>query len=177
MAGGRHDNDPTLMLDVPAFLRAQVREVHRELENYLTEWESALGPGSTARGSPVPALFLHGATVEDVAIHTLLLREAPLFSSAWAGTGMARYAPVDMEPIRSYAQAVYDATDTYLGALTLDAASRRVDLSRLNLGQPTVAWVVSHFVVLELAHLGGELMSAAHISRATDHPCSDLYRT
>jgi hypothetical protein len=177
MVGERQqDTDLRLILDVPAFLRAQVREVHLELDAYLTAWVGALARGSTTRGSPVPALFLHGATVEDVAIHTLLLREAPLFSTTWAGTGMARYAPVDVEPIRSYAHKVYAATDAYLAALTLDAASRRVDLSRLNLGQPTVAWVVSHFVVLELAHLGGELMSAARSSAATDHPCSDLYR-
>jgi hypothetical protein len=173
----RHETDPTLMLDVPTFLRAQVREVHLQLDTYLTAWVAELGPGSTTRGSPVPALFLHGATVEDVAIHTLLLKEDTLFSTAWAGTGMARYAPVDLEPIRAYAQEVYAATDAYLAGLTLDAASRRVDLSRLGLGQPSVAWVVSHFVVLELAHLSGELMSAAHIPGATDHPCTDLYRT
>jgi hypothetical protein len=177
MPGGqRHDTDPTLMLDVPAFLRAQVREVHQQLETYLSTWADALAPGSSTRGSPVPALYLHGATVEDVAIHTLLLRASTLFSSAWAGAGMARYAPVDIEPIRAYAHEVYAATDAYLASLTLDAASRRVDLSRLNLGQPSVAWVVSHFVVLELAHLSGELMSAAHMPGASEHPCSDLHR-
>jgi hypothetical protein len=162
--------------DVPSFLRAQVREVHRELDAYFSAWESALGQGATPRGSPVPALYLHGATVEDVTIHSLLLKQSPLFSTVWEGTGVARYAPVDVAPIRSYAQRVYAATDAYLAGLSLDEVSRRVDLSRLRLGEPTVAWVVSHFVVLELAHLGGELMSAAHISGATDHPCSDLYR-
>jgi hypothetical protein len=177
MAGGQHDTHPTLMLDVPAFLRAQVREVHKELDTYLTAWVDAAGVGTKARGSPVLALYLHGATVEDVAIHTLLLKEPPLFSTSWAGAGTARYAPVDVEPIRVYAQEVFAATDAYLSNLTLDAASRRVDLSRLHMGQPSVAWVVSHFVVLELSHLAGELMSAAHIQGATDHPCSDLYRT
>jgi len=172
----RQESDPTLILDVPSFLRAQVREVHQELETYLSAWVDALAPGTTTQGSPVPALYLHGATVEDVAIHTLLLKQAPLFSTAWAGTSVARYAPVDVGPIRSYAQKVYAATDAYLASLTLDAASRRVNLSRLNLGQPTVAWVVSHFVVLELSHLGGELMSAAHVTGATDHPCVDLFR-
>ena len=37
MTGGRrHETDPTLMLDVPTFLRAQVREVHLQLDTYLT---------------------------------------------------------------------------------------------------------------------------------------------
>src|ERR1700738_4953167 len=129
MVGGRrHDTDPTLMLDVPAFLRAQVREVHLQLDGYLSAWVADLGPASTTRGSPVPALYLHGATVEDVAIHTLLLKTDTLFSTAWSGTGMARFAPVDVAPIRTYAQAVYAATDAYLATLTIDAASRRIDL-------------------------------------------------
>jgi hypothetical protein len=172
----RQDTDSIFVQDVPALLRVQVQEVHRQLDSYLATWLRALAPGSATRGSPVPALYLHGATVEDVAIHTLLRGEPPLFSATWAGTGTARFAPVDVEPIRSYAQEVYAATDAYLAALTLGDASRRIDLSRLDLGRPTVAWVISHFVVLELAHLGGELMAATNIPGASDHPCSYLYR-
>jgi hypothetical protein len=123
----------------------------------------------------VPFLYVHGATVEDVVINSLLRGESPLFATAWEGTGLARYAPTDVESIRRYAQKVYAATDTYLASLTVHGISRRVDLPRLNLGQPTVAWIVSHFVVLELAHLGGELMRAAHVTGATDHPCSFLF--
>ncbi len=176
LSGRRRDTDPTLLLDVPALLRAQVREVHDGLEAQLTAWAGALAEGATTRGSPVPALYLHGATVEDVAIHTLLLEQAPLFSTAWSGTGLARYAPTDVAPIRRYVEEVYAATDAYLSALTVEAASRRVDLARLSLGQPSVAWVVSHFVVLELAHLSGELVNAPHLPGATRHPCSDMYR-
>jgi hypothetical protein len=168
--------DPARSLDVPSFLLAQVREVHHELDACLTAWAAGLPPGSTTRGSPVPALYLHGATVEDVAVQTLLRHAPPLFSTVWTGSGVARYAPVDIDPIRSYADQVYAATETYLAELSLDEATRTIDLSRLNLGRPTVAWVVSHFVVLELAHLGGELMSAANSAGAVDHPCSDLYR-
>ncbi len=168
--------DPTLLLDVPSLLRAQVREVHLELDAQFTARLSARAEGATTRGSPVSALYLHGATVEDVAIHTLLLKQPPLFSTIWSGTGEARYAPTDVAPIRRYATEVFAATDAYLGALTVHSASRRVDLARLNLGQPSVAWVVSHFVVLELAHIGGELVSPAALYGPTDHPCSDMYR-
>jgi hypothetical protein len=170
------NTDPERSLDVPAFLRAQVREVHQELDACLTRWVTGLPQGATTRGSPVPALYLHGATVEDVAIQALLRHVSPLFSTTWTGAGVARYAPVDIEPIRTYAHQVYAATDSFLAGLSLSEAAHTVDLSRLNLGTPTVAWVVSHFVVLELAHLGGELMSAANAAGAVDHPCSDLYR-
>jgi hypothetical protein len=172
----RQDASSTHIQDVAALLRSQVREVHEELDTYVTAWMRALAPGSVISGSLVPLLYLHGMTVEDVAIHSLLLRDSPLFATAWNGTGLARYAPVDMASIRSYAQQVYAATDTYLACLTVDELSRTVDLSGLSLGQQTVAWIVSHFVVLELAHLGGELMQAAHVPGAADHPCSFLYR-
>jgi hypothetical protein len=170
------DTDLTRGLDVPAFLRQQVHEVHLEFDACLTAWVDGLVTGSTTRGSPVPALYLHGATVEDVAVHSLLLQEPPLFSTAWDGSRLARYAPVDIEPIRSYARKVHAATDDYLASLTLEAVCRTVDLSQFKLGHPTVAWVVSHFVVLEIAHLGGELMSAANVKGGADHPCSHLYR-
>jgi hypothetical protein len=54
-----------------------------------------------------------------------------------------------------------------MAELTAEAASGTVDLSRLDLGHPTVAWVVSKFVVLELAQLCGELISAVQASKTT----------
>jgi hypothetical protein len=79
----------------------------------------------------------------------------------WAGEGPARYSTTDLVPLRAYAQQVFAATDAYLAGLAPHEASQTVDLTRLGQGRPTVAWVVSKFVVLELAKIYGELASVA----------------
>jgi hypothetical protein len=149
-----------LGLDVASLLRAQVRDVHRDLDDYLTNWLRGMAPASPPAGSPAVALYVHAATVEDLTVHSLLCGIAPVYESNWAGKGPARYSTTNLTPVRAYAQQVFAATDAYLAGLAPAGFREKVDLSRHGLGQPTVAWVVSKFVVLQLAHLCGELTSA-----------------
>jgi len=148
-------------LDAAELLRAQVREVHRELDEGLNDWLRAQAPAAPPTGSRVVALYIHAATVEDVTIHLLVLRVAPVYETDWGGKGPARYSTTDLVPLRAYAQQVFAATDAYLAGLAPHEASQTVDLTRLGQGRPTVAWVVSKFVVLELAKIYGELASVA----------------
>jgi len=152
----------TDLLDVPAVLRAQVREVHRQLDEGLTDWLRALAPSAPATGSRVVALYIHAATVEDITMQSLLRQVAPIYETDWPGKGPGHYSTSDLVPLRAYAQQVFAATDAYLAHLAPDEASQTVDLSRLGQGQLTIAWVVSKFVVLQLAQIYGELTSAAH---------------
>ncbi len=147
-------------MDAAGLLRAQVREVHRELDDGLTEWLRALAPAAPPPGSRVLALYVHAATVEDVTLHSLLRQVTPIYETEWAGKGPGRYSTAEIEPVRAYAQQVFAATDAYLAGLSPDEVSQTVDLSRLGQGRPTVAWVVSKFIVLQLAQIYGELMSA-----------------
>jgi hypothetical protein len=149
-------------LDAPELLRAQVREVHRELDEGLTEWLRMLAPAVPPKGAVVVSLYLHAATVEDVTIHSLLRRVAPVYETDWAGKGPAHYSTADLLPLRAYAQQVFAATDAYLAGLGPNEVHEVVDLSRLDLGKQTVAWIVSKFVVLQLAQIYGELTSAVH---------------
>ena len=121
-------------------------------------------PGLAAphTGSRIVALYVHAATVEDITIHSLLRRVAAVYETDWAGKGPAHYSTADLVPLRAYAQQVFAATDAYLAGLAPDEASQTVDLTRLGQGRPTVAWVVSKFVVLQLAQIYGELTSAVH---------------
>jgi hypothetical protein len=160
MAADEQRGDGTHGLDAARLLRAQVREVHRELDEGLTEWLRGLAGSAPPSRSRVVALYLHAATVEDVTIQSLLRRVAPVYEADWAGKGPALYSTADLVPLRAYAQQVFAATDAYLAGLTHDEASQTVDLSRLGQGRPTVAWVVSKFVVLQLAQIYGELTSA-----------------
>jgi hypothetical protein len=152
----------TYGLDAARLLRAQIEEVHRELDEGLTDWLRSVAPAGPPPASRVIALYLHAATVEDVTIQSLLRRVAPVYETHWPGKGPAHYSTGDLMPLRAYAQQVFAATDAYLAKLGPDAATETVDLSRLGQGRPTVAWVVSKFVVLQLAQIYGELTSAVH---------------
>jgi hypothetical protein len=143
-------------------LRMQVQEVHRELDEGLTEWLRTLVPATPPERSRVVALYVHAATVEDITIHSLLRQVAPVYETSWAGAGPGNYSTADLMPLRAYAQQVFADTDAYLAGLAPGETSQTVDLSRLGEGQPTVAWVVSKFVVLQLAQICGQLADAAH---------------
>jgi hypothetical protein len=143
-------------IDAAGLLRAQVQEVHAELDGYFTKWLCRLAPAAPAPGSLAVALYVHAATAEDVTVQSLLRRRAPIYQTDWAGKGPARYSTANLEPIRVYAQQVFAATDLYLTELTTSALSQPVDMSRHGLGTPTVAWVVSKFIVLQLARICGE---------------------
>jgi hypothetical protein len=147
-------------VSVAALLRAQVQEIHDELDRYLTKWLCRIAPAVPPAGSVAVALYVHAATVEDVTIQSLLCQIAPIYQTAWPGKGPARYSTADLAPIRAYAQHVFATTDAYLAGLSPHALSQPVDLSRHALGQPTVAWVVSKFVVLQLARICGEFTIA-----------------
>lgn len=147
-------------VDVPDLLRDQLREVHRALDDGLTNWLRAMAPAVPPTGSRVVALYVHAATVEDITVQSLLRSVSPLYETDWAGKGPAHYSTADLTPLRAYAQQVFAATDSYLARLTPGEAGQTVDLSRLGEGHPTVAWVMSKFVLLELAQICGQLTSA-----------------
>jgi hypothetical protein len=153
MAAGEQRGSCIFRLDTARLLRAQVQEVHRELDEALTEWLLALAPAAPPSGSRVVGLYLHAATVEDISVQSLLRRVAPIYQTRWAGKGPARYSTADLVPLRAYVQEVFAATDAYLAGMTPDEANRTVDLSRLSQGRPTVAWVVGKFVVLQHAQI------------------------
>jgi hypothetical protein len=158
MAPGEQREQLDHGIDAAGLLRAQVEEIHRALDETFNEWLRGL-PAAPPTGSLAVSLYIHAATVEDVTIHSLLRRVPPVYETDWAGKGPARYSTSDLVPLRAYAQQVFAATDAYLAALGPEAANQIIDLSRLGQGKPTVAWVVSKFIVLQLAQICGELTS------------------
>jgi hypothetical protein len=153
-------------LDAISLLRVQAEEVHRKLDTSFTEWLGGLPLASRPPRSEPVEVYVHAATIEDIAINALLLGVAPLFATEWAGRGPALYSTLELAPIQEYARQVFAATEAYLAALTPSMANDIVDLSRLGLGFPSVGWVVSRFVILELAQLTGELAAAVQASKA-----------
>jgi hypothetical protein len=163
---GEHAHSSQTPLEAAWLLRAQLGEVHRRLETSFTDWLQDLAPSAPPPRSQPVGVFIHAVTVEDTAVHTLLFGTPPLFATAWAGRGPAQYSTLDLAPIVSYARDVFRTTEAYLAGLSPAAVGETVDLSRLNLGHPTVGWVISRFIVLELAQMTGELISAVQADRA-----------
>jgi hypothetical protein len=153
--------------DAVRLLRAQVQEIHRELNEGLTAAVGGVDPVAPAEEALIVSLYVHAATVEDVTVQSLLRRVAPVYETDWAGKGPARYSTTDLAPLRAYAEQVFTATDAYLASLGPGEVNQKVDLSRLGLGQPTVAWIVSKFVILQLSKIYGELAGAARSRRRT----------
>jgi hypothetical protein len=145
-----------------ALLNIKVRQIHHELDGCLDDWLRTSNPASRPTGSRPVALYVHAAVVEDIAIQTLLRSVPPLFETSGIGSGPGHYTTMDLAPIRRYVQHVFKATEAFLTTLSPDAAAQTVDLSGINLGHPTVAWVLSRFVILELRGIYVELMSLCH---------------
>ncbi len=64
---------------------------------------------------------------------------------------------IDLNALRSYAQATYAASDEYLATLSDEQLRRTLDLSGLGLGTPTVQWILSGVVVGHASSHGGEI--------------------
>ncbi len=120
-------------------------------------------------GKPASALgqYAHIITGEDWLVNIKAGNKAPVMATTYAGrTGFAAPPPpfgwenwtrennVDLSALREYAQAVYQATDTYLGSITDDELSRPVDMSEVGLGQQTVASVIGLALLNAALHCG-----------------------
>ena len=109
--------------------------------------------------NPIGANYAHVVVGQDLLVNGRLKNGTPLFASAWAGkiglselpprpdpakpgfpnwSTWARQVKIDLPALRSYAGAVYAATDAYLASLTDADLAHAVDLSALGLGQMPV---------------------------------------
>jgi hypothetical protein len=117
-----------------ALLRRQFQFAHELLDGVterLTSEEAHRHPPGTA--APAGASYAQVVVCEDLSVNVVLGHGTPLALSTWAGrTGLSQLPPlarsadwqhwarrvrVDLAELRSYAQAVYAATDAYLAAL------------------------------------------------------------
>jgi hypothetical protein len=148
-----------------SLLRAQYQNAHEVLEGTLqdvTSEQAHWSPPGTA--NPLGATYAHIVISEDGVINGMLKGSGPLSVSTWAGkigvselppmpgpevgglpswSEWARRVKVDQAALRSYAQAVYAATDEYLASLTDDDLNRSLDLSGLGVGQQTLGWLLT----------------------------------
>lgn len=157
-------------------LRQQFQSAHQVLEGTMegvtAEQAHWVPPGMA---NPLGATYAHIITSEDGTITGMIRGAAPLFASTFAGkiglsvpppgpnpdqpgfpdwSEWARRVEVDLVALRDYAQAVYAASDEYLGSLTDEALTRAVDLSALGAGEQTVGQLLGTMVANAQWHTG-----------------------
>ena len=161
-------------------LREQVEQAHQYIEGIIatvTPEQAHLHPPGTVVNS-LGGNYAHLLVIEDLVINAILKGGAPFFASSWAGkTGMSTLPPlptpetpglpswqewstqvdIDLNALRSYAQATYAATEEYLASLSDEQLRQLVDLSGVGLGIPTVQWILSVVIVGHVYAHGGEI--------------------
>jgi len=151
--------------------RSLLRTAHEALEGTMADvtpaqvtWDP---PG---KAFSIAANYIHVVGSEDMGIQRLLRGVDLLATSAWAGrTGVSempplgpggdlktwsRQAKVDVPALQRYGQAVYAATDAYLASLTPEDLARRLDLSKLGLGDQPASFILNAIVANAAMHCG-----------------------
>ncbi|MBI5289180.1 MAG: DinB family protein [Chloroflexi bacterium] len=173
-------------MDTIEFLREQLGQARGFLEGTMGEIDDkrahAAMPGVL---NPIAATYAHLATGEDGFVQGLIRGQGPLFATSWAGrTGLSERPPerqpdggdwhdwaarvrVDLGELRSYAAAVGEATDAFVGSLTPGDLDRAVDLSPFGFGERTLGWVLGAGVLGHVLSHWGEIcaLNGAHGGR------------
>jgi hypothetical protein len=176
-------------MSISSLLRMQAQIAHQILEGTMadvTETQAHWTPPGIA--NPLGATYAHVLCSEDVIVHGMLQGAPPLAATSWAGrTGLSEPMPmpgpewseypawtrrvrVDLSSMRQYAQAVYAATDTYLGSLSDEDMDKPLDLSSTGLGPQTLG---SALALLVLNHIGtetGEIACLKGLQGARGYP-------
>jgi hypothetical protein len=144
--------------------RGTLAEVTTEVANHKPLGEA----GSIA------SAMAHVVLAEDMIVNGVLFGRPPLYESDWRGrTGVTENNPfntsewrssvnVDVEALAAYRQAVVSTTEAYLDSEPDLEAVR--DMSAVELGQPTVGWIIANLVVAHLNNITGEIsaLKGAH---------------
>ncbi|MEX2247014.1 MAG: DinB family protein [Dehalococcoidia bacterium] len=159
-------------MDAIVFITEQLRQAREFVEGTMAE--VSVGEAHAAvpgRCNPVGATYAHLATGEDWFVNGAIRGQAPLFATSWAGkAGLSEPPPeggawdewakrvrVDLPAMRSYAQAVGEATDAYIASLKPEDLDRELDLSAIGLGPRTLGWVLGAAVVGHVQAHWGEI--------------------
>lgn len=129
-------------------------------------------PGGTA--NPLGATYAHTVIGEDRVINGLLRKTAYLFETMFAGeTGLDLPYPkpenrehmpewmkqvrVDLTKLRAYAQAVQKDAEDYVAGLSDIDLDRKIDFGRPGVETPSVAFVLSGYIIGHIHSHTGEI--------------------
>lgn len=150
-------------------LQAQLKTSHDwlmgTLGNELTKDQAHFKPDGH-KIMPISALLTHIITTEDFFVN-LIAGKKPLMATDFAGkVGASELPPqgswddwaqtvtIDIEQIIQYAQAVFKATEEYVGGLSDDDIAEEIDLSPTKFGTQTRYYVLSIVLLNNYSHTG-----------------------
>lgn len=149
------------------FIRSQLKLAHDWLGGTMqgvTNETAVWVP--TGKPNPIGAQFGHVVTTEDFLTNSFR-NQPPLMATTYAGkTGLSELPPpgdwsgwahgvkVDVDAVKTYAQAIWDNTDVMLATMSDDDLNKPFDLSMIGMGMQTVATVINLIVLNNYVHMG-----------------------
>ena len=137
---------------------------------------------------PVGAAYGHAVFSED-GFASMLGKTQPLFMSEYKDKpGFSEPMPgpsddwskqhadwskkvkVDLAKARTYAKAVYAATDKYLDTLTDDNLTDEIDFSSWGMGKKPLSWALSMVVIGHINNLAGEISAIKGVQGLKGYP-------
>jgi hypothetical protein len=152
-----------------SLLRQQFKTGHHFLKGTMEGVTSEMAHWTPlGKAQPLGANYAHILISEDFLINGLLKGAVPLLASTWAGkVGVSILPPqappwnnwagqvqVELEALRDYGQAVYEATDNYLASLSDEDLDRSLDLSAVGFGQQALGWFLGILIFNVHTHTG-----------------------
>jgi hypothetical protein len=142
------------------------------------------------RANPIGATFAHVVCSEDLIVNGMLRQQTPLLASSHANTtglsepmpmprspdwgeaygAWARRVQVDLAALKTYAEAVYAGTDTYLASLSDSDLERELDLSEVGFGTRKLGWMLNLLVLNHIGTETGEISVLKGIQGAKGYP-------
>lgn len=179
-------------MDAITLLRKQLDVAHTLLEATM----DGVGPAQAhwlppGKANSLAASYAHLIIEEDDTINAVLRGRSPLCATIGADRmgvsetpllisaggkqalgwdGWARHVRVDLPVLRDYARAVYAASDEYLATLAVAELDRTLDLSEFGLGEQTVDWIVTEFVIGHVNQHCGEIACLKGLQGAKGYP-------
>ncbi len=155
-------------MDVKSFILQQVAAAHRLSDTAIsgvTQEQFNWVPEGPL--NPIKSAYLHAVASEDSFIQKIIMGKASLWDSGnWSaqiglemppgprgGWEEARAATLAVSPVLAYAEAVCEATNTYLATLTEDELDRSISLW----GRESTVAVTLALLVTHLAGHAGEI--------------------
>lgn len=166
-------------------IRDQINTAHDWLEGTMADVTPTMAnfvpPG---QAHSVGTRYAHAIVAEDTMTHAMLQSGAPLYTTTLAGkTGVAdpakafesplewsRKEKVDIDALKSYAQAVYKATDDYVSKLKDSDLDKEVDLTQVGFGKWSQGAFLITFLMGHARDLMGEISAIKGVQGAKGYP-------
>ncbi len=180
---------PTEGLTATEVLSAALKTAHRILEITMADvTDEIANRPAPGKANPIGSSYAHVALSEDDIVNGMLQGKPPLSATSWAGkTGTDKPMPmpgmvegdlgewyhtarIDLAACRTYAQAVYAQTLSFIESADDATLRREIDLSIVGLGSMSVADILSMFVIGHAQNLCGEISAIKGVQGLRGYP-------